>query len=166
MLLNPQVSCAGICQQLHSTIAGREGFIWVAMNYRLGPLDFLSGPTIKQMEELRTQVYSTSLLRYDGLKNISIFSVEIQIGLQWPVLRLALVQSCIILPPMAVLRFCLKTCYISKSFSKVQQSSRSPHIFMKSKAFGFSWRQQMSPASQRSKHSTPRSCFAPRSLHK
>ena len=31
----------------NSISAGREGFIWVAMNYRLGPLGFLSGPTMQ-----------------------------------------------------------------------------------------------------------------------
>ncbi|MCJ1312543.1 hypothetical protein MMC25_006217 [Agyrium rufum] len=30
-----------------SVTAGREGFIWVALNYRLGPLGFLSGPTFQ-----------------------------------------------------------------------------------------------------------------------
>ena len=31
----------------NSISAGREGFIWVAMNYRLGALGFLSGPTMQ-----------------------------------------------------------------------------------------------------------------------
>ena len=31
----------------NSISAGREGFIWVAINYRLGPLGFLAGPTMQ-----------------------------------------------------------------------------------------------------------------------